>query len=460
MSSVNKDPTSSDVPPAPSSDHGPSHDFCNNLWGVGNVGVDVLFARVRRGLRSMKQLQSFWRERASIEEEYGSRLLDLVKPMLGKEKTGKKLTALEALVQVTETQGTAHQRLASRIRAELEEPTTSFVQQRLRAEIQKARETVQANEQNLSQATNSIRDVTMRWQKDKLWAYAKMVSKMCAEDDESCERVRVALDDFEVPDEIEAFVDEYGTGNSMPEPLTYVPLSNGSPHIPQQATRPAQFVRVSTRPQPGASNKQRSTGRYTKAGLNSAATISANGRAPTTLVPPPPPPPNGPSDERPILMGSTSSRAILSLLKVHELGSPQPALRKLAQISCHTTDSSSSAPLPRAPTPVPPLLVRPVDEKRILFIVEALYDYTATIDGEFDFQAGDIIGVTATPDNGWWSGELLDDERRKDGKHIFPSNFVTLRGPQVTQTRIITSKVDPDVMSFKWNTLTHLRQQV
>ncbi|KAF9012617.1 hypothetical protein BDQ17DRAFT_1321593 [Cyathus striatus] len=58
--------------------------------------------------------------------------------------------------------------------------------------------------------------------------------------------------------------------------------------------------------------------------------------------------------------------------------------------------------------------------------VKALYDYTATIDEEFDFQAGDIIAVTATPEDGWWSGELLDETRRQRGRHVFPSNFVCL----------------------------------
>ncbi|KAF8885969.1 hypothetical protein BD779DRAFT_1646363 [Infundibulicybe gibba] len=62
----------------------------------------------------------------------------------------------------------------------------------------------------------------------------------------------------------------------------------------------------------------------------------------------------------------------------------------------------------------------------ILFYVKALYDYVATIDEEFDFQAGDIIAVTATPEDGWWSGELLDEERRQKGRHVFPSNFVCL----------------------------------
>lgn len=58
--------------------------------------------------------------------------------------------------------------------------------------------------------------------------------------------------------------------------------------------------------------------------------------------------------------------------------------------------------------------------------VKALYDYQASIDEEFDFQAGDVIAVTSTPEDGWWTGELLDDSRRIPGRTIFPSNFVCL----------------------------------
>ncbi len=58
--------------------------------------------------------------------------------------------------------------------------------------------------------------------------------------------------------------------------------------------------------------------------------------------------------------------------------------------------------------------------------VKALYDYQATTPEEFDFQTGDIIAVTATPDDGWWSGVLLDDTRRIPGRTTFPSNHVCL----------------------------------
>ncbi|KAG6829655.1 hypothetical protein H0H87_010568 [Tephrocybe sp. NHM501043] len=63
--------------------------------------------------------------------------------------------------------------------------------------------------------------------------------------------------------------------------------------------------------------------------------------------------------------------------------------------------------------------------RTILFHVEALYDYKATIEEEFDFSEGDTIAVTDTPDDGWWSGELLNHPRRQGG-NIFPKNFVRL----------------------------------
>ncbi|ETW74674.1 hypothetical protein HETIRDRAFT_447044 [Heterobasidion irregulare TC 32-1] len=107
--------------------------------------------------------------------------------------------------------------------------------------------------------------------------------------------------------------------------------------------------------------------------------------------------------------------------------------------------SGSPGPINRSPSPQPIALSQPHlghaphqqqvvpptrqytdDGRGVLFYVKALYDYTATIPEEFDFQAGDIIAVTATPEDGWWSGELLDEARRVPGRHIFPSNFVSL----------------------------------
>jgi hypothetical protein len=64
-----------------------------------------------------------------------------------------------------------------------------------------------------------------------------------------------------------------------------------------------------------------------------------------------------------------------------------------------------------------------VRERELITDVKALYDYQAQSAAEFDFQAGDIIAVTNTPEDGWWSGELLDEARRQAGRTDFPSNL-------------------------------------
>ena len=38
-------------------------DFCNAFWGLGDGGVDVLFARMRGASRTAEELRAFWKER-------------------------------------------------------------------------------------------------------------------------------------------------------------------------------------------------------------------------------------------------------------------------------------------------------------------------------------------------------------------------------------------------------------
>ncbi|KNZ74046.1 Septation protein imp2 [Termitomyces sp. J132] len=114
---------------------------------------------------------------------------------------------------------------------------------------------------------------------------------------------------------------------------------------------------------------------------------------------------------------------------------PPPPQQQQPQQVGYQQPQQTGPGLQRTPSPQPPpagqLVAPPTgqvteDGHGILFYVKALYDYAATIEEEFDFQAGDIIAVTHTPEDGWWSGELLDEERRQRGRHVFPSNFVCL----------------------------------
>ena len=40
-----------------------SLDFCNSFWGFGTAGVDALLARMRGATQTIKDLNTFWKER-------------------------------------------------------------------------------------------------------------------------------------------------------------------------------------------------------------------------------------------------------------------------------------------------------------------------------------------------------------------------------------------------------------
>ncbi|KAF8885995.1 hypothetical protein BD779DRAFT_1625039 [Infundibulicybe gibba] len=323
--------------------------------------------------------------------------------------------------------------------------------------------------------------------KDTLWFYANEVSTLCVSDDQSCERIRTVLDQLEPDRDVENFVHEYGTGSSIPDPPALAPYSGTpgsrpSPSAPK--TRPANFVRASRRPAPayptsvngqaeqpqapapetvlparpavngngnteapsppahsgaGSSNwpetpSPRSVNHpapSSKPSRSRGDEISASRRGPPPNVPPPPPPATYyPPD--PVLPQPPRQPPPMQVPPPPFQSPPVPGVSPTSHSQAHHLQPSQPLPLPppesQSRSPPPPSPSPPPREETvgILFYVKALYDYTATIDEEFDFQAGDVIAVTATPDDGWWSGELLDEARREEGRHVFPSNFVCL----------------------------------
>ena len=59
-------------------------------------------------------------------------------------------------------------------------------------------------------------------------------------------------------------------------------------------------------------------------------------------------------------------------------------------------------------------------------IVRVLWDYSSALPDELDLSTGDVISVTDAPKDGWWSGETVDEAKRVEGRHLFPSNLVEL----------------------------------
>lgn len=511
----------------------PSRDYCNSFWGTGDDGPNILFARMRGASKTTDELVNYWNERAIIEEEYAFKLAKLAKAPIGADEIGELRTSLDTLRLETEKQAENHAELARQIREELEAPTAQFhakqvnhrrnqqavVEKKFKAKqtqeayvakakekydadcvrinsysqqsgymtgkdldritmkLQRARQTVEANEKDLAGFTKSLVEVLPEWEaewknfcdscqdleeerldfmKDVIWAYANDISTVCVADDSSCEHIRTALDQLDPVADVENFVSEYGTGNAILQPADFVPFSGS--HNPQSAPAPkirqANFVRISNRP-PAQFQDDVGQGQVIQQapaaqalpvsapvpnGANATATVvpgathhqsPSQGNRPSTngthapsnhhSSPPPTNPPNIPPPAPPSAMSSHNATP-----KINRQSQPLPLAPTGAPTVVPPLPTNGPHQQHRDPEPQYGGQGNSSSTNHILFYVKALYDYTATIEEEFDFQAGDVIAVTATPDDGWWSGELLDENRRVEGRHVFPSNFVCL----------------------------------
>ncbi|TFY66102.1 hypothetical protein EVG20_g4981, partial [Dentipellis fragilis] len=143
--------------------------------------------------------------------------------------------------------------------------------EKIQRQLERTQQTVQANEKDYANFSRILQDTSGKWEvdwktfcdgcqdleeermeftKDNVWAYANAVSIVCVSDDESCERLRLALEQFEPEKDQENFVRDYGTGSAIPEPPVFVNHGSGAP-LPsppsRPLTRPAQFLRSSQR---------------------------------------------------------------------------------------------------------------------------------------------------------------------------------------------------------------------
>ncbi|KAG1742510.1 hypothetical protein EDB19DRAFT_1894926 [Suillus lakei] len=297
-----------------------SLDFCNSFWGVGDGGVDVLFARMRGGARTMEELRNFWKERSAIEEDYAKRLAKLAKMSIGKDEIGVQLrggatlhltelrNSVDTLRLETDKQAGFHLQLSQQIRNDLESQTTAFsarqqqhkrtyqaaiekefkvkqtreqhaskarekyesdclrinsytaqstlVQgkdlEKIHLKLERAQQTVQVNENDYAQFTRVLQETMQKWEQD----WKAFCDTLCVSDDESCEKMRLALEQMEPEKEMENFVRDYATGNAIPEPPAFVNYTN-TDAVPSSstriATRPATYARISQRSPAGRS---------------------------------------------------------------------------------------------------------------------------------------------------------------------------------------------------------------
>ncbi|KAG7091153.1 hypothetical protein E1B28_010206 [Marasmius oreades] len=171
---------------------------------------------------------------------------------------------------------------------------------------EKAQQTVQQNERDFANFARAFQDTAAKWEtdwktfcdtcqdleedrmefmRDNMWAYANSISTVCVADDESCERIRVSLEQVDYEKEMENFVRDFGTGNQIQAPPQFVDFNRANAQTSMHSTlRPANFVRSSHRtssslhnsPSPMASGQALSSESEEEAFVNNAGRGAGN----------------------------------------------------------------------------------------------------------------------------------------------------------------------------------------
>ncbi|KAG6037658.1 hypothetical protein E4U41_004884 [Claviceps citrina] len=100
--------------------------FANNFWGKEDAGVGPLLDRMQCARLTCDELKSFYGARASIEDEYSRKLLNLSRKSLGSSETGSLKMSLDTLRGEVEAMAKQHQSIAAQMKTELEEPLAAF----------------------------------------------------------------------------------------------------------------------------------------------------------------------------------------------------------------------------------------------------------------------------------------------------------------------------------------------
>ncbi|KAM0786278.1 hypothetical protein ACM66B_001758 [Microbotryomycetes sp. NB124-2] len=138
--------------------------------------------------------------------------------------------------------------------------------------LDKVQQTVLVNERDYKNYVNVLKETTGAWNiawkafldlcqdqeeeriefvKGRLWDWANALSTVAMAEDESAERTRTALEQCDPATDVKLFVQQFGTGNHIPDPLPFVDAKRGTGF--KQQYKLAQFTRSSAR-MPGVSH--------------------------------------------------------------------------------------------------------------------------------------------------------------------------------------------------------------
>ncbi|KAI0198186.1 hypothetical protein F4808DRAFT_463020 [Astrocystis sublimbata] len=117
-----------------------------------------------------------------------------------------------------------------------------------KAKLEKTQISLASTNAEYEQAVKALEDTTARWNrewkaaadkfqdleeerldfsKSSLWTFANLASTVCVSDDTSCEKIRLALENMDVENDIMYFIKEKGTGQEIPDAPKYINFCRG-----------------------------------------------------------------------------------------------------------------------------------------------------------------------------------------------------------------------------------------
>lgn len=117
-----------------------------------------------------------------------------------------------------------------------------------KAKLEKTQAQMSSNSNEYEMAVKVLEETTGRWNrewkaacdkfqdleeervdffKSSLWSFANISSTVCVSDDQSCEKIRLSLEDCDVEKDITNFIQDFGTGQEIPDPPKYINFCRG-----------------------------------------------------------------------------------------------------------------------------------------------------------------------------------------------------------------------------------------
>ncbi|XP_051973879.1 proline-serine-threonine phosphatase-interacting protein 2 isoform X2 [Xyrauchen texanus] len=272
--------------------------FKDNFWNIditSTVGYDSIIQHLNDGKRTCKEIEDFMKARAAIEEKYAKELLGLSKKVCGHSEMNTLKRSLDVFKLQTEQVSLSHLHLAQTMRDEakkledfrekqkdsrkrVEQQMDALHKQKaaqykktaeLFAKTQQAKQCAEEADRIYNQNVSVLGKIREEWLNEHVkaceffekqeverintlrnivWNHLNQLSQQCVTSDELYEDVRKSLEQCNIQEDLEHFINLRRTGEKPPVPVPYENFYNNQRSAP--ARPPASAVRRAAVPPP------------------------------------------------------------------------------------------------------------------------------------------------------------------------------------------------------------------